>query len=93
MMLYTKATTATIIEICNNCDPFFSSYFLYLILQMILPTPSNGIITDVTIKIHAHTFRAFPVFFKCSILLLITITITVYSHCYSHYMKFPFIFI
>ena len=62
MMLYPKATTATIIEICNNCDPFFSSYFLYLILQMILPTPSNGTITDVTIKIHAHTFRAFPVF-------------------------------
>ncbi|MGW4294361.1 hypothetical protein ACWEH1_15070 [Micromonospora chersina] len=31
MMLYPKATTATIIEICNNCAPFFSSYFLYLL--------------------------------------------------------------
>ena len=61
MMLYPKATTATIIEICNNCA-LFLIIFLYLILQMILPTPSNGIITDVTIKIHAHTFRAFPVF-------------------------------
>ena len=79
MMLYPKATTATIIEICNNCA-LFLIIFLYLILQMILPTPSNGIITDVTIKSMPTLLEPSLFFHKCSILLLITITITVYNH-------------
>ncbi|MFO6335515.1 hypothetical protein ACLBVB_37065, partial [Pseudomonas aeruginosa] len=39
----TKIITATIIEICSNLAPLTSSYFLYLILQMILPIANKGV--------------------------------------------------
>lgn len=59
IMFNTKTTTVTIIAILRRFVPFFSSYFLYFRLQIILPIPKSGVIIVNTIKSHAHFLKLY----------------------------------